>query len=211
MVLLQFPQFPHQLVDIRQFADPVHASEGDLPARIDNEGRALADAGHGRQFPQNAEPFCHRGVGIEVGAQRDADQADVILAPRNVAGDRIYADVQNLGIQGCELFAAGIEFGYLDGSGGSPVQGMKRDQQVLLAEIVARAERDSLLPRDGGEFEVGSGITDLQRHGCDSRRWRSRLRATSREPAGLPEAGSSKLTAPKKKGGLCGRPSSNFE
>ena len=94
--------------------------EGDPPARIDNEGRTLADAGHGRPFPQNAEPFCHRGVGIEVGAQRDADQADVILAPRNVAGDRIYADVQNLGIQGGELFAAGIEFGYLDGSGGSP-------------------------------------------------------------------------------------------
>src|SRR5215469_7011127 len=101
---------------------------------------------------------------IEIGAQRDADQADVILAPCHVAGNRIYADVQNLGIQGGELSAARIEFGHLHRSSRGPVEGMKSNKKVLFAKIVARADGDPLLPGNGWKLKLRGGIANLQRH-----------------------------------------------
>jgi hypothetical protein len=54
-----------------------------------------------------------------------------------VAGDRINADVQDLGIECSELFAQRVQFGHLGGSGRSPVERMKGDHHVLLPPVVA--------------------------------------------------------------------------
>jgi anti-sigma B factor antagonist len=149
---------------VGQLADGVDLGEGNRSIFVDDEGSALCDARHRRAFPQNAELTGYLGMRIEVGAQRNLYRSDVFLPPRDVAGDGVYADVQNLGIERLELFAAGIEFGHLAGSSRGPVERVEGDDHMLLAKIVARANDNFLLARDGGEFELGRGVANFQGH-----------------------------------------------
>jgi hypothetical protein len=50
-----------------------------------------------------------------------------------VAGNGIYADVHDLGIERRELLLAGAEFGHLRRSSGRPIQRMKGDEDILPA------------------------------------------------------------------------------
>ena len=102
---------------------------------------------------------------IEIGTEGNADHPDVFLLPCNVAHRGINADVQNLGIQGRELFFSSIEFGDLRGSGGSPVERVKCDYQVLFAAVVAQADYDLRLSHDCGKREIWSGVSNFERHG----------------------------------------------
>jgi hypothetical protein len=98
---------------------------------------------------------------IEIGTHRHLDRSDFIFSPCDVAGDRIYADVQNLGIERRELFFSGIEFGHLRRSSRSPVERMKRHHQILATQIVARAHNDAPLAGNSRELEVGREIANL--------------------------------------------------
>lgn len=115
-----------------------------------------------RAFTQNAALPCDDGVGIEVGAHGDLDGANFFFTPGEVAGDRIDADVQNLGIEGRELPGAGVEFGHLRGSSRGPVERMEGDDELLFAKVVAGADGDARGSDDGGQFEVGGGIAYVQ-------------------------------------------------
>jgi hypothetical protein len=101
---------------------------------------------------------------IEIGTHRHLDWSDFLFAPGDVTGDRIYADVQNLGIERRELFFSGIEFGYLRRSSRSPVERMKRYNQILASKIVARAHCNPQFAGNSREREIGCGIANLQRH-----------------------------------------------
>ena len=157
-------QRPQQLLDIRQLVNRIDLGEGDLSILIDDKRGALTDARHRRPLAENAELARHFGMGIEIGAERNLDRADFFPPPGNVAGDGVYADVQNLGIEGLELLATGVEFGHLPGSSRSPVEGMEGDDQIPGAEIVTRAYRNLAFTGNCGEFEIGRPIADLQRH-----------------------------------------------
>ena len=104
-------------------------------------------------------------MGIEIRAERNTHHADIFFLPRNVAHGGIDADVQDLGIQGRELFPPGIEFGDLRGSSRSPVERVKSDHRVLFAAIVAQANGDLGLSDDGWQDEIWSDVSNVQRHG----------------------------------------------
>src|SRR5208282_435106 len=153
-----------QFLDVRELADAVDLGEGYLSILIHDERSAFADAGHGRAFAQDPEFARYLGMRIEIGAERNLDGADFLLPPGNMAGDRIYADVQNLGIKRLELFATGVEFGHLHGSSRGPVEGVESDDQILAAEIITRAHRNLALAGDCGKFKIRRRIANLQRH-----------------------------------------------
>ncbi len=159
--LLQFTQRPQQFLDIRQFADAIYPGEGDLSAFIDNECGTLADSGDRGAFPQNVEFARDLGMRIEVRAQGNRYRADFFLAPSGVTGNRINADVQNLGIERRELFLTRIEFGHLDGSCWRPVERVEGDDEILFPETVAGTDRRSLFAHNSGKFEIRRGVTDL--------------------------------------------------
>lgn len=161
---MQFSEFPDQFFDVRQLVERVHPREGNPPRFVNNERGALADSGNGRTFPQNAELPGDFPVRIEIGAKRNPDKADFLLPPRDMTGNGIYADVQNLGIERLEFFAASVEFGHLNSSGGRPVEWMKRNNQVLPAEVVFRPHRDLTVASDGWKFESWSGISNFESH-----------------------------------------------
>src|SRR5260370_32780543 len=103
-------------------------------------------------------------MGIEIRAQRNLDGAKFLLPPCDVAGDRIYADVQDLGIKRRELFFSGIELGHLGRSSRRPVERMKGHDQVLAAEIVARAHRNLAFAGSCREFKIRRRTANLQGH-----------------------------------------------
>jgi hypothetical protein len=103
-------------------------------------------------------------MGIEIGAERNLDGADFLPPPGDVAGDGVYADVQNLGIERLELFAMGVEFGHLHGSSRGPVEGVEGDDQIPGAEIVAGAHGNLAFTGHCGKFKIRRLIADLQRH-----------------------------------------------
>jgi hypothetical protein len=103
-------------------------------------------------------------MGKEIGAHGNLDGADLFFLPRKMAGNRIDADVQNLGIQIRELLTAGIEFRDLGGSGGSPIQGMKSNHNTLFVEIIAQPKFELSLAGHCRQAEIGCGITCFERH-----------------------------------------------
>jgi hypothetical protein len=162
--LTELPKRLDQLLDVGQLADAVNLGEGDSSILIDDEGGALADAGYGRAFAENAEFARDFGVGIEVGAEGNLHGANFFLAPRGVAGDRVYADVQNLGIERLELFAAGIEFGYLAGSSRGPVERVEGDDEIFDPEIVAGAHRSLAFAGNCGKSKIRRRVANFQGH-----------------------------------------------
>jgi hypothetical protein len=155
------PKRLHDLVHIDALVDGIDLGKGDLACRIHDERGALADAGNRRPFAQDAEFARHFGMWIEIGTHCHLDRSDFIFSPCDVAVDRIYADVQNLGIERRELLFSGIEFGHLRRSSRSPVERMKRHDQILAAQIVARAHNDPPLASYSRELEIGREIASL--------------------------------------------------
>ena len=134
--LKKIPERPQQFFNLRQLVNRINLCKGDLPGFINNEHGALANTRDRRPFAQDAKLASHLGVRIKIRAKRNLDRPDFLPPPCDVARDRIYADVHDLGIKRRELFFSGIEFRHLRGSSRRPVQRMKRHDQVLPAEIV---------------------------------------------------------------------------
>lgn len=116
----QFPRSPlnsskrfQELIHVHQLVDRVDLGKGDFAGLVHDEGGTLADAGDGRAFAHDVELAGNGGVRIEVGAHGETDRSDFFFAPCCVAGNRIYADVQDLGIEGRELAGAGVKLGHL--------------------------------------------------------------------------------------------------
>ena len=151
-----------ELIYVHELIDRIDLGKDDFAGLVYDEGGALADAGDGRAFTQNTKLARDGGVRIEVGAHRELDGANFFFTPRDVAGDGIDADVQNLGIEGRELLGARVEFGDLRGSSRGPVERMEGDDELLLAEVVAGADGDARGSGDGGKLEVRGGVTYVQ-------------------------------------------------
>ena len=98
---------------------------------------------------------------IKVSADGNADHPDVFFLPGDMTGYGIYADVQDLGIQGRELLPPRTEFGDLGGSSGRPVQGMERNHDIVLPQIIAQAHRMCALARYRRQFEVRCLVANL--------------------------------------------------
>lgn len=160
----QHSQGAEKFFQIWEQIQRIDASKRDLSVSADDEGGTLANAGHRRPFPENAKLARHQGVREEIGAQGKSHRTDFTLPPGNVAWNGIYADVQDLGIQCRELLAVRVEFGHLGGSSGRPIQRVKGDDEILLPQVVARADRDVLVTGDRGKGKFRTVIPHFQCH-----------------------------------------------
>lgn len=159
LLWLEFFQFAQKFFDVGQLVEGIDPGEGDLAVAVDDEGGALADAGDGRSFAEDAEGLGDRAVRVEVGAERDLGRANFFFLPRDVAGNGIDADVQDLGIECGELLTGSVERRHLGGSSGRPVEGMERDDDGLLAEEVTEPDTKLAFPRYRRQIEIGSGLS----------------------------------------------------
>lgn len=139
-----------EFFNVGQLVKGIHSDEDDRPRLVHDKCRALADPWDGSSFPQDAKLLRDFGVRVEVGAEWNLDRANFPLSPRDMTRDRIDADVQNLGIEGREFFAARIEFRYLHGSSRRPVQGMESDHEILLSQVIARTDGELHITGNGG-------------------------------------------------------------
>jgi hypothetical protein len=74
----------------------------------------------------------------------------------------INADVQDLGIQGGELFASRIEFRHLLRSGRRPVERVERNDEVLLPEIITQPDSNSVVAGNGIKLKCGRLVANSQ-------------------------------------------------
>jgi hypothetical protein len=81
-----------------------------------------------------------------------------------VAVQRIYTDVQDLGIELGELLAVAVERRYLVGSGRRPVDRVKSYDHMLLAAIIAESDSGPQLTFHCRQLEIRSRISHFQRH-----------------------------------------------
>jgi len=143
----------------------VDFGENDQAVLVDDEGSPFADAGEGRALAKDSEGTSYCAVRIEIGTGRDANRSELFLEPRGVAGERVNADVQNLGIERGELLQSGVEHRQLGGSSRRPVERVKGDHDILLATKVAELNANLAVAVNGGKVEVGGEISYLQGHG----------------------------------------------
>jgi len=162
LFLLLQSQCLQNLVYIHQLIQGVHLSKNNLARPVSDKSSALADTRNRRAFAQDAKFARYPSMWIEISAERQLHWADLSFPPCAMAGDRINADVQNLGIERRELFFPGIEFRHLRRSSRGPIERMKRHNQALLTPIVARSDRDPLVSGKREKVEIGHGIAGLQ-------------------------------------------------
>ena len=91
-----------------------------------------------------------------------------MLLPCLVAVYRIYAYVQDLGIERGELLQTGVERRQLLPSSRGPIQRVKCDHHVLLATIVAEPDLELALSLYRRQLKVRCACSNLQWHSSDS-------------------------------------------
>jgi hypothetical protein len=78
--------------------------------------------------------------------------------------NRIYADVQNLGIKRRKLCPTGIEFRYLRRSSRRPIQRMEHYNHVFPPAVVAEPVRSPMLTLHRRQGEVRRTVSHSDRH-----------------------------------------------
>src|SRR5262249_126664 len=107
---------------------------------------------------QDAIASRHFGVRKEIGTQRIAHHADLILLPGDVTEDRIGGYAHDLGVEAGELFQLCVIGRHLAGSSRRPVKNVEGDDHVLLAPQGAETKTVFLLSSAGLQIEVGCGF-----------------------------------------------------
>src|SRR5579872_3381491 len=105
---------------------------------------------------------------IEVRAHGEVHGADFVLLPAFVAVNRIYANVQDLGIKRGELLPVGVERRQLLSSSRGPVERMERHYNIFLSAIVAEPDLELAFALDCRQLEIRRRFADLQWHSGDS-------------------------------------------
>src|SRR5579872_6592744 len=105
---------------------------------------------------------------IEVRAHGEVHGADFVLLPAFVAVNRIYANVQDLGIKRGELLPVGVERRQLLPSSRGPVDRMERHHNIFLSAIVAEPNLKLAFALDCRQLEIRRRFADLQWHSGDS-------------------------------------------
>src|SRR5262249_43092451 len=129
----------------------------------DKDG-SLADSRRRGTLSQNAEGPSDFRMGIEIRAHGEVHDADFLFLPCKMAVNRIYAYVQNLGIQRGELLAVRVERRHLLRSSRRPVQRMEAHHDVFFASKITKLYLQSQFVFNRGQLKVRGHIAYFQWH-----------------------------------------------
>jgi len=149
---------------VRHLIKRIYLGKCDFSLLVDDEYRPLADSCQGRILAKHAECLRHCPVRIKIRAHRQVNPANVVFLPRHVAIERIYTDVQDLGIESGELLAITIERRYLLASSGRPVRRVKGHDHMLLVAIVTQSDPHPPLSLDSRQLKIRRHFSRFQRH-----------------------------------------------
>jgi hypothetical protein len=110
---LNLPHCPQQLLHVRSLVQRIYFRPGQHSVFVEYENGSLANARNRRAVAQNAVFLRYFSMRIKISAQWEVHGADIFLLPCDVAESRIYAYVQDLGIECGERLPGGVERRYL--------------------------------------------------------------------------------------------------
>ena len=160
----QLRQHGQQFLIVRYLIERIYLGEYDLSLLVDDECRPFANSWQGRILAENAECLRHSSVRVKIGTHWQVHRTNVVFLPSHVAVNRIYTDVQDLGIELGELLAIAIERRNLVGSGGRPVHRVKGYDHMLLVAIITQSDTGSPLSFHRRQLKIRSHLPHFQSH-----------------------------------------------
>ena len=160
--LAKLLQLSKKFFVIRLLAEFIDFGKGDLASFIHNEDRSVINARQRLSESLDAEFLCCASVRPVIAGQRIIKPSNAFLLPREVRVDRVWTDAQDLSITVGELLEISAVRRHFVSSSRTPVQRIKRQDYVFLAQQFAELEFMPLFAGTRRQLKVGDNIACFQ-------------------------------------------------